>query len=79
MWTKVVEGTYFNVSNGSKKFLILYSLQKWCLSPTFAIAECGLGGCGSSAAAWIPSTMLGTRLEQPQTMRRAAVGMEFSG
>ena len=36
-------------------------------------------GRGSSAAAWIPSTMLGTRLEQPQTMRRAAVGMEFSG
>ena len=78
MWTKVVKGTYLNVSSGANNFLILYSLQAR-LSPTFAIAECGLGGRGSSAAAWIPSTMLGTRLEQPQTMRRAAVGMEFSG
>ena len=42
-----------------------------------ARAEGGLGGRGSSAAAWTPSTMLGTRLEQPQTMRRAAVGMEL--
>ena len=60
-------------------FLSCIRYKSGCLSPLLAKAKCGLGGRGSSAAAWIPSTMLGTRLEQPQTMRRAAVGMEFSG
>ena len=45
MWTKVVEGTFFNESNCFNNFPILYSLQK-CVESFASIVE-----CGSTAAA----------------------------